>query len=207
MAAARELDRESAPTGTDLDDDVPRTDVERVDDSFDRPRVLEEVLPERWPTTAPPLRRPFRGACYTCSPPAPLRGRSARGARFRRGRDGRAGGRSIPVTSDRILLLTDDTFDREIQRRNEAILVDFRASWCAPCKAIQVALDELAAEFEGRATVAQVDVDDSGDLANRFGILSVPTLVVFLHGRIADRLVGAAPKDEIRRMLLRHVAE
>jgi thioredoxin 1 len=83
--------------------------------------------------------------------------------------------------------------------------VDFHASWCAPCKTIAPWLDELAEELEGRAVVAQVDIDDSGDLTNRFGILSVPTLLVFRGGRIADRLVGAAPKDEIRRLVLRHV--
>ena len=109
------------------------------------------------------------------------------------------------MASDRILLLNDDTFDREVQGRAEPILVDFQASWCAPCRLILPWLEELAEELDGRAAVAQVDIDDSGDLANRFGILSVPTLVVFRAGRIADRLVGAAPRDEIRRLLLRHL--
>ncbi len=206
MAAAGQLVRQSATPGSDLDHDLERFRCQRVDDPRDRPGMRQEVLSEPRSTAAGGAGRPGRAACYTCVPPPLPPGRKARVGRFRRGRDGGAGGPSIAVASDRILLLNDDSFDREIQRRSEAILVDFWASWCAPCKAIAASLVELAEELDGRATVAMVDVDECGDLTNRFGILSVPTLVVFVHGRIADRLVGAAPKDEIRRMLLRHVA-
>jgi thioredoxin 1 len=190
-----ELGGERPSTGADLDHRVARGDPQRVDDPRDRASVDQEMLAQGRAPGAP------APACYTCAALSPCALRVARSAR---GRDGGNGGSSVAVASDRILLLNDDTFDREIQHRAGPILVDFHASWCAPCKTLARWLDELAEELEGRALVARVDIDDSGDLTNRFGILSVPTLLVFKAGRIADRLVGAAPKEEIRRLVLRH---
>jgi thioredoxin 1 len=191
-----ELRGEGAATRADLHDEIPGAGSRGVDDALDRRTVGQEVLAERRMSTR---RDPSIAACYTC--PA----RPSWGAVSRRVLHGGAGGPSVAVAKDRILLLNDDTFDREIQGRAEPILVDFQASWCAPCKVIEPWLEELAEDLDGRAVVARVDIDDSGDLANRFGILSVPTLLVFRAGRIADRLVGAAPREEIRRLLLRHV--
>jgi len=108
------------------------------------------------------------------------------------------------MASDRILILTDDNFDEEIKSIRGPILVDFWASWCAPCKTIAPWLDDLAEEFAGRAHVAKVDVDENGDLVNRYGIMSVPTLVVFKDGKIVDQTIGAAPKDRIRALIAKH---
>ena len=110
------------------------------------------------------------------------------------------------MASERILILNDDNFDEEIKSIRGPILVDFWASWCAPCKTIAPWLDELAAEFAGRAHVAKIDIDENGDVVNRFGIQSVPTLVVFHDGKIVDQMVGAAPKDRIRSLIAKHVA-
>ncbi len=107
--------------------------------------------------------------------------------------------------SGRILALNEDNFDDVVKRRSGTILVDFWASWCAPCKTIAPWLDELAAELSGRARVVTVDVDDNGDLVHRFGIMSVPTLVVFKDGKIVDQLIGAAPKARIHRLLAKHL--
>ncbi len=104
-----------------------------------------------------------------------------------------------------ILEFNEDNFDEQVQNSSRAILVDFWASWCAPCKEIAPALKELAAELKERASIARVDVDDNGDLANRFGILSVPTLMVFRGGRVVDQLVGAVPKEQIRKLLEKHL--
>ena len=109
------------------------------------------------------------------------------------------------MVDDRILSLTDDNFDEEVNRRSGTILVDFWTNWCAPCKTIAPFLDTLAHELAGRAHVAKVDVGQNGDLANRFGILSVPTLVVFRDGRVVDQMIGAAPEDEIRSLVHRHL--
>jgi thioredoxin 1 len=114
-----------------------------------------------------------------------------------------AGGGS--VVSERILTLNEDNFDEQVKTIDGPLLVDFWAAWCGPCKAIAPALDQLAEEMNGQARVAKVNVDESGDLANRFGIRSIPTLVVFKKGKVVEQLVGAAPKEQIRRMLEKHI--
>ena len=109
------------------------------------------------------------------------------------------------MSSDRILTLNDDTFDEQVTKLEGPILVDFWASWCRPCLVVAPSLDELAEELSGQAHVAKIDIDDNGDLVSRFGIRSIPTLVVFTAGKVVDQMVGAAPKDQIRRMLLNHL--
>ena len=110
------------------------------------------------------------------------------------------------MASEKILILNEDNFDDEIQQKQKPILVDFWAAWCNPCKTIAPVLEELAEELAGRAHVAKVDVDVNGDLANRFGIMSIPTLVVFKGGRMVDQLIGAAPKPRIQQLIDKHLA-
>ena len=105
-----------------------------------------------------------------------------------------------------ILTLTDDNFDEQIKKVSGPVLVDFWAAWCGPCKMIAPSLEQLAGEMAGRATVAQVNVDENGDVANRFGIRSIPTLMIFKEGRVVDQIVGALPKEQIRRMVEKHLA-
>jgi thioredoxin 1 len=109
------------------------------------------------------------------------------------------------VASERILELTDDNFDELIGQATGPVLVDFWASWCAPCKRIAPTLDELAEDMEGQARVAKVNVDDNGDLTNRFGIRSIPTLVLFKQGRVVDQKIGNVPKPELRAMIEKHL--
>jgi thioredoxin len=104
-----------------------------------------------------------------------------------------------------ILHLTEDTFDETIKNAKGPVLVDFWAAWCGPCKAIAPYLDQIAGEMEGRATVAKVNVDENGDLSARFGVRSIPTLLVFKDGRVVDQTVGALPKDMIKSFVAKHV--
>ena len=104
-----------------------------------------------------------------------------------------------------ILTLTDDNFDEQIKKVSGPVLVDFWAAWCGPCKMIAPSLEQLAGEMAGRATVAKVNVDENGDVANRFGIRSIPTLIIFKEGRVVDQIVGALPKEQIRRMVEKHL--
>lgn len=110
------------------------------------------------------------------------------------------------MASEHIRELNDNTFDEEIRKANGPVLVDFWAAWCAPCRIIAPSLEEIAGELAGSATVAKVDVDQNGDLANRFGVRSIPTLIVFRDGRVVDQIVGAVPKEQIRQLLQKHMA-
>ena len=105
---------------------------------------------------------------------------------------------------DSILILNDDNFDDRLATLHGPILVDFWAGWCAPCKKIDPILDEIVAEME-QVHVAKIDVDENGNLANRFSIRSIPTLIVFKKGKVVDQLIGAAPKRQIERMLRKHL--
>jgi thioredoxin 1 len=96
--------------------------------------------------------------------------------------------------------LTDDSFTTEINTGN-VVLVDFWAAWCGPCRAIAPIMDELAGEYDGRATIAKVDVDNNPRVAMEFGIRSIPALLIFKGGKVVDTIVGAVPKAYITEKL------
>ena len=95
-----------------------------------------------------------------------------------------------------VLHWKDDNFDTELQDA-PVCLVDFSAEWCGPCKALAPVIEEIASEYAGKIKVAKVDVDESRDLAAKYGIMGVPTLIVFKDGSVSDQLVGNQPKQEI----------
>ena len=109
------------------------------------------------------------------------------------------------MASPQIVHLTEDSFDETIKNAQGPVLVDFWAAWCGPCKMIAPYLEQIAGEVAGQATVAKVNVDENGDLSARFGIRSIPTLVVFKDGRVVDQATGALPKDQIRTLLQKHI--
>ncbi|NLJ46788.1 MAG: thioredoxin [Treponema sp.] len=93
--------------------------------------------------------------------------------------------------------LTSENFEQEVLKSPIPVLVDFWAEWCGPCRMIAPAVDELARAYEGKIKVGKVDVDSQVDLAGRFGIISIPTLMVFKDGKAARQKVGALPKLQI----------
>jgi thioredoxin 1 len=99
--------------------------------------------------------------------------------------------------------LSDATFDEEVQGASEAVIVDFWAEWCGPCKMIAPILEEIATEQAGKLKVAKLNVDDNPDVARRFDVMSIPTLIVFQDGQAKKRLVGAKGKGQ----LLQELAE
>jgi len=99
------------------------------------------------------------------------------------------------------VIVTDATFAQEVERSPLPVLVDMWAEWCGPCRMIAPAIEQLAAELAGRVRVAKLNIDENPATPSRFGVRSIPTLLVFKDGREADRLVGAMPKQEILRRL------
>lgn len=95
------------------------------------------------------------------------------------------------------VIVTSSNFQKEILKSNIPVLVDFWANWCAPCKMISPILEQVAEEYSGRLKVAKVDVDVNREIANAYNIMSIPTLLLFRDGKVADQIVGALPKSVI----------
>jgi thioredoxin 1 len=97
--------------------------------------------------------------------------------------------------------VTDSDFEQEVLESETPVLVDFWAEWCAPCKMVAPVLDELAGEYDGKIKFTKVDVDSNPQTAMKYGIRSIPTLLVFKGGSPVDQVVGAVPKAEIKKRL------
>lgn len=103
------------------------------------------------------------------------------------------------------LAVSGSDFQTEVLNSDVPVLVDFWATWCRPCLAIGPHVEALADEFSGKAKVVKVNVDENGDLAEKYGIMSIPALLVFKGGEEVDRMVGAGSKDDIHKFLAQHV--
>jgi thioredoxin 1 len=101
--------------------------------------------------------------------------------------------------------LNDSNFD-QIVKTDKPVLVDFWAEWCGPCKMIGPIVEELAGDYDGKAVVAKLNVDENPQTAAKFGIRSIPTLLVFKNGQIVDKQVGAVPKSVLSQKLAAQVA-
>lgn len=95
------------------------------------------------------------------------------------------------------ITITDDSFQADVVDSSLPVLVDFWAVWCGPCRMVAPIVDELAAEYEGRVKVGKVDVDSEQKIAADYGIRSIPTLLIFKNGELADQVVGAVPKKQL----------
>ena len=105
-----------------------------------------------------------------------------------------------------ISTLTDATFDEEIGAASEAVIVDFWAEWCGPCKMIAPILEEIASEQVGKVRIAKLNVDDNPDAARRYEVMSIPTLIVFQDGQPVKRMIGAKGKGQLLQELSEFIA-
>ena len=105
------------------------------------------------------------------------------------------------MASDKVVQLTDDAFESEVNQSSVPVLVDFWASWCAPCKAISPLIDQLAEEYEGKVKICKLNVDENPATPGQFGVRGIPTLILFKDGQVADQVVGAVPKNQLEGML------
>ena len=111
-----------------------------------------------------------------------------------------------PMLLDRPFILREETFDRTIQETEIPVFVDFYADWCGPCKMIAPAVDELAADFQGRVLVTKLDTDRAPRISQRLDIRGIPTAIVFMAGAEFARQTGAVPKKVLEEMLVRATA-
>jgi len=103
------------------------------------------------------------------------------------------------------LEVTDSNFDSEVLKSDLPVLVDFWAIWCVPCRMIAPIIEELAAEKSGKLKVVKVDVDHNPQTAAKYGIRSIPTLLVFKNGELVDKFLGAVPKSLLESKLSKHI--
>lgn len=105
------------------------------------------------------------------------------------------------MADEKVLNATDDNFDSEVLQAQEPVLVDFWASWCAPCKAIGPVIEELAGEYDGKIKVAKVNVDENPAIPGNYGVRGIPTIMLFKNGEVVDQLVGAVPKNQLQSLV------
>lgn len=105
------------------------------------------------------------------------------------------------MASDKVVQLTDSAFEAEVLKSSVPVLVDFWASWCAPCKAISPMVDALADEYAGKIKVCKVNVDDNPATPGQYGVRGIPTLILFKDGQILDQVVGAVPKNQLEGLI------
>jgi thioredoxin 1 len=103
--------------------------------------------------------------------------------------------------SDKIVHVSDDSFDQEVLQSDKPVLVDFWAEWCGPCKMIAPILDEIADEYDGRIKVAKLDIDDNPQTPPKYGIRGIPTLMLFKNGEVEATKVGALSKSQLTAFL------
>lgn len=99
------------------------------------------------------------------------------------------------------LKITRENFENEVMKSNIPVLIDFWAPWCGPCRMMGPVIEQLADEYEGKAKVGKVNVDEEGELSQAFGVMSIPTIVLIKDGKVVKQAVGARPKAEVEAML------
>ena len=101
--------------------------------------------------------------------------------------------------------ITDANFDQEVLQSDKHVLIDFWAEWCGPCRMIGPVVEEMAGEYEGKAKIGKVNVDVNPEVSIKYGIRSIPALLIFKNGEVVDQIVGVVPKTHLTKQLDAHV--
>ncbi len=109
------------------------------------------------------------------------------------------------MASDKVINLTKDTFEQEVVNSSKPVLVDFWASWCGPCRMVAPIMDQLAEEYDGKVVVGKVNVDEEGELAEKFRVMSIPTIMLFKDGQVVEKIIGARSKEEFSKFIDRNI--
>ena len=105
------------------------------------------------------------------------------------------------MASANIKQATDQNFDQEVLKNGQPVLIDFWATWCAPCRALAPVVDQIADQYAGKLSVYKMDVDSNPETPGRYGVRGIPTLILFKGGQAVGQLVGAVPKDQIETLV------
>ena len=111
------------------------------------------------------------------------------------------------MASEHMLTLTDGDFEQTVLKSDKPVLVDFWAEWCGPCRMIAPAVEGLAAEYNGRAAVGKLNIDENPNTPQKYGVRSIPTLLLFKDGAVVESTVGVAGKEQLAALLDKHVAQ
>jgi thioredoxin 1 len=105
------------------------------------------------------------------------------------------------MASEKVLTFGDTNFDQEVLQASVPVLVDFWATWCAPCKAIAPIIDAIAEDYDGKIKVGKVNVDDNPGTPGKYGVRGIPTVILFKDGKVMDQVVGAVPKAQLEALI------